>query len=98
MLDLVARNLDRIQAACRRHGVSFLDLVGSEAREDFDRARSDIDVLVDFPDGATDLFGSFMGLSTTTLDHFVARRSDLAVLQGAANRMGAGGPLRAVKP
>ena len=43
-----------------------MELVGSAAREDFDPARSDIDVLVDFPDGTTDLFGSFMGLRERT--------------------------------
>ena len=66
MIDLVAKNLDPIRAACKHHGVSFMELVGSAAREDFDPARSDIDVLVDFPDGTTDLFGSFMGLRERT--------------------------------
>lgn len=49
MVGLVANNLDRIRAACARRGVSFLELVGSAARDDFDPSRSDIDVLVDFP-------------------------------------------------
>jgi predicted nucleotidyltransferase len=52
MVGLVSDNLDRIRAACARRGVSFLELVGSAARDDFDPSRSDIDVLVDFPDHA----------------------------------------------
>ena len=45
MIDLVAGNLERIHAACMQHGVSFLELVGSDARDDFAPSRSDIDVI-----------------------------------------------------
>lgn len=59
MIGLVAVDLDRIRAACEQRGVSFLELVGSAARDDFDPSRSDIDVLVDFPDHTPDLFGGY---------------------------------------
>ena len=42
-----------IDEFCAHRGVSFLDLVGSTARDDFDPAGSDIDVLVSFDGPAT---------------------------------------------
>ena len=38
---------------CKQHGVSRLALFGSAVRDDFDAARSDIDLLVDFSPGAS---------------------------------------------
>lgn len=61
-----------------------MELVGSAAREDFDPARSDIDVLVDFPDGMTDLFGSFMGLRED-LAAILARPVDVITIRGVRN-------------
>jgi predicted nucleotidyltransferase len=84
VIHAVADNLDRIRAACARHGVSFLDLVGSAARDDFDPARSDIDVLVDFPDQATDLFGAYMGLRED-LAQITGRPVDVITLRGVRN-------------
>lgn len=84
MIDLVSCNLDRIRAACVRRGVSFLELVGSAARGDFDPLRSDIDVLVDFPDGANDLFGSFMGLRED-LAEVLGRPVDVITVRGVRN-------------
>lgn len=84
MTDLVARNLERIRAACAARGVSFLELVGSAAREDFEPTRSDVDVLVDFPDGAPDLFGSFMGLRED-LAAILERPVDVITLRGVRN-------------
>ncbi len=84
MTDLVARNLERIRAACALRGVSFLELVGSAAREDFDPTRSDVDVLVDFPDGMTDIFGSFMGLRED-LAAILGRPVDVITVRGVRN-------------
>ena len=53
MTGLVSDNLGRIRAA-RALRVSFLELVGSTARDDFDPSRSDIDVGVDFHDCASE--------------------------------------------
>ena len=61
-----------------------MELVGSAAREDFDPARSDVDVLVDFPDGMTDLFGSFMGLRED-LAAILARPVDVITIRGVRN-------------
>ena len=61
-----------------------MELVVSAAREDFDPARSDVDVLVDFPDGMTDLFGSFMGLRED-LAAILARPVDVITIRGVRN-------------
>lgn len=42
---------EALAAFCRTHGVARLSLFGSVLRCDFDPARSDIDVLVDFVPG-----------------------------------------------
>jgi len=86
MVGLVSENLDRIRAACARRGVSFLELVGSAARDDFDAARSDIDVLVDFPDDAPDLFGAYMGLRED-LAEILGRPVDVITLRGIRNHL-----------
>ena len=86
MVDVVTHNLDRIREACRRHGVSFLDLVGSAASDDFRHEQSDIDVLIDFPDGATNLFGSFMGLRED-LAGILGRPVDVITVRGVRNPM-----------
>lgn len=49
MHPVIESNRDAIADLCRRHGVVRLDAFGSAARgEDFDPARSDVDVLVEF--------------------------------------------------
>ena len=67
-----------------QYGVSFLELVGSAARDDFDPSRSDIDVLVDFPDGASDLFGTSMGLRED-LARILGRPVDMIAVRGIRN-------------
>jgi predicted nucleotidyltransferase len=45
----ILRHKDAIAELCRRHGVTRLEVFGSAARgEDFDPARSDVDLLVEF--------------------------------------------------
>lgn len=45
----ILRHRDMLAAVCRRHGVARLDVFGSAARgADFDPARSDVDLLVEF--------------------------------------------------
>jgi hypothetical protein len=84
MVGLVSDNLNRIRSACARRGVSFLELVGSAARDDFDPARSDIDVLVDFPDHTPDVFGAYMGLRED-LAEILGRPVDVITLRGIRN-------------
>jgi predicted nucleotidyltransferase len=45
----ILRHRETLAALCRRHGVARLDVFGSAARSvDFDPARSDVDLLVEF--------------------------------------------------
>lgn len=46
--DIVRAHLAELHALCRRFGVRPLDLFGLAATGRFDRARSDLDFLVDF--------------------------------------------------
>lgn len=41
-------DLDAIQLFCRKHGLRKLSLFGSVVRDDFDPARSDVDVLAEY--------------------------------------------------
>ncbi|WP_200840676.1 nucleotidyltransferase family protein [Geminicoccus flavidas] len=58
----VAARLPEIRALCRKYGARRLELFGSAARDDFDPARSDVGLLVDYlPDygGARPLVAYF---------------------------------------
>ncbi len=84
VIALIADNLEPIRAACQRRGVSYLELVGSAARDDFDPAQRDIDVLVDFPTDAVDMFESFMGLRED-LAQILGRPIDVLTARGIRN-------------
>jgi len=73
---------DRIADLCRRYHVRRLDLVGSAARHDFDPARSDVDLLVEFaPDPDRPALDSYFGLKED-LEALLGRHVDL-ILAGA---------------
>lgn len=42
---------ESLKAFCKAHGISRLSLFGSAARNDFDPARSDVDLLVEYEKG-----------------------------------------------
>jgi predicted nucleotidyltransferase len=48
MQPFIAEKREEIAALCRQHHVRRLSVFGSATRDDFDPARSDIDVLVEF--------------------------------------------------
>lgn len=54
----IATRRDELVAICRRYGLRRVAVFGSGARsEDFDPARSDVDLLADFPaDTSTDVY------------------------------------------
>ena len=58
MITLTPQQLEAIRSACREYQVTKLGLFGSATRADFDPARSDVDVRVEFAPG-TD-FGPWM--------------------------------------
>jgi predicted nucleotidyltransferase len=45
-------DLEKVAAFCRARGIRKLSLFGSVLRDDFDPARSDVDVLAEFEPGA----------------------------------------------
>jgi predicted nucleotidyltransferase len=49
----------RLAAFCREHGIRSLRLFGSANREDFDPARSDVDLLVEYQPGRHPGLGHF---------------------------------------
>ena len=51
MIDEIALRRAELATLCRRFHVRWLDLFGSAARGDFNRAKSDLDFLVEFDRG-----------------------------------------------
>ncbi len=70
---------------CRRYGVQRLFLFGSAARDDFDPARSDVDLLVEFgalpPGGYAD---AYFGLREA-LEALLGREVDLVTVPALRN-------------
>lgn len=55
---------ERVAAFCRAHGIRRLSLFGSVLRDDFDPARSDVDVLAEFsPDALHDVGVRYFGFA-----------------------------------
>lgn len=48
MHPLIEQNREQIARLCRKYGVERLDVFGSIVRDDFDPARSDVDVVARF--------------------------------------------------
>ena len=48
---ILAEHLEEIRALCREYGVLRLEVFGSVCTPEFDPERSDIDFLVEYPDG-----------------------------------------------
>lgn len=63
MIAELTEHQDEVVALCRRFGVRRLEVFGSATGDEFDRARSDIDFLVELePPGGTSRFDAFFGL------------------------------------
>jgi uncharacterized protein len=85
MHPLVENNLEAIAGICRVHGVRSLQAFGSILRDDFDPARSDVDVLVEFETSASDSFWNFLDLKEA-LEALLQRPVDLAEPRAIRNR------------
>lgn len=82
LLEIQREDIARI---CRQFGVRRLEAFGSVLREDFDAARSDIDLLVEFePDAAGD-FSNFLNLKQA-LEDLLQRPVDLLEPHAIVNR------------
>jgi predicted nucleotidyltransferase len=68
---------------CRRFRVARLEVFGSAARDNFDPQRSDVDLLVSFLPGETDL-DHFLGLAEG-LEALLGRRVDLVIERAIRN-------------
>jgi len=56
MQDFITSRREEIAELCRKHHVRRLAVFGSAVRDDFDPARSDVDVLVEFEPIESDLY------------------------------------------
>ena len=85
MLTLLAEKLPELERLCKLHGVRRLEVVGSAAREvDFDPARSDIDLLVEFAPGHLPRLSAFFKLREA-IENAVGRPVDLLMLEAVRN-------------
>jgi uncharacterized protein len=78
MIDEIVLHRRELAELCRRFHVRRLDLFGSAARGDFDRARSDLDFLVEFDRGHPQALSlkTFFGLRDA-LEELLRRPVDL---------------------
>jgi predicted nucleotidyltransferase len=73
----ILRHKDAVAELCRRFGVTRLEVFGSAARgEDFDPARSDVDLLVEFGPGVKRSFRTLFAFEDAAASVF-RRRVDL---------------------
>lgn len=77
-------DLDAIARACKRYGVERLRVFGSALTDRFDPGGSDIDFLVDFVPGNTNLFHDYFDLKFE-LERITGRRVDLVDANAARN-------------
>ena len=69
----IAEHLEAIHALCREYGVTRLEVFGSVCTPEFDPERSDVDFLVEYPEGYD--FGPWA-------TRYLALQDDLAELLG----------------
>jgi predicted nucleotidyltransferase len=75
----------QIVELCRRFEVRKLDIFGSAAREDFDPARSDFDLLVEFePDSSLRFLEQYFGFKEE-LEELLERSVDLVMPAAVLN-------------
>ena len=85
MIELIERQLPRIEAICRRRHVLRLELFGSATGPHFDPKRSDLDFLVEFvPDRPLDLVEAYFGLHED-LEGLLERPIDLVMTSAIKN-------------
>ena len=84
-MDAVAMlDLDAIARACKRYGVERLRIFGSALTDRFDLEGSDIDFLVDFAPGYTNLFHDYFDLKFE-LERITGRPVDLVDASAVRN-------------
>lgn len=77
MIDVTDEQMVRVRELCAEYGVVKLELFGSAATDDFDPARSDVDVIARFSDGEDlDFADRFFGFEEA-LEALFGRTVDL---------------------
>ena len=87
MHPLLDAHLEEIRALCREYGVSRLEVFGSVMTDAFDPERSDVDVIVHYPDGYD--FGPWLGRFQDlerALAALLGRDVDLVMTSALRNR------------
>ena len=85
MQDFIIAKREQIAELCRTHHVRSLSIFGSALREDFDPARSDVDVIVEFDEMPLE---EYSDNKWSLHDHLVAifqREVDLLTWQSVRN-------------
>jgi len=85
MHPLIHNNREAITNLCHLYGVSRLEAFGSIVRGDFDAARSDVDILVEFDQSVAASFTNFLNLKES-LEVLLGRSVDLVELRAVRNR------------
>jgi predicted nucleotidyltransferase len=84
---LIAEHLEAIRALCRDFGVARLEVFGSVCTDAFDLERSDIDFLIDYPEGYE--FGPWLGRFfdlQDALTGIIGRHVDLVMTGALRNK------------
>ena len=85
MQEFIAAKREEIAELCRRHHVRRLAVFGSAARDDFDPARSDVDVIVEFDDMPIEEYASNKWALLDELTDKFARKVDLLTWNSIQN-------------
>lgn len=83
----IAEHLAEIRALCREYGVLRLEAFGSVCTPEFDPARSDVDFLVEYPEGYD--FGLWLARYfelKDRLESLVGRPVDLVMVDAPRNK------------
>ena len=87
MHPLIENNREAIRELCRRYGVARLEVFGSACTPDFDPERSDIDFLVEYPEGYD--FGPWLSRLQdleAALAELLGRKVDLVMTSALRNK------------
>ncbi|HZL27996.1 MAG TPA: nucleotidyltransferase domain-containing protein [Acidobacteriaceae bacterium] len=85
MQDFITSRREEIAALCRKHHVRRLAIFGSAVRDDFDLARSDVDVLVEFDEFPIELYFDNKSDLRESLVALFGRKVDLLTWKSLVN-------------
>jgi predicted nucleotidyltransferase len=83
----IDQHLDAIRALCREYGVARLEVFGSVCTDEYEANRSDVDFLVEYPNGYD--FGPWMARHQDleeALANLLGRKVDLVMTSALRNK------------